>query len=109
VSNLSDPFVEVSLLRKDRKIKVQRTSAKKKEQNPKYNETLTFDVPAEYLHESSLLFCVLSKTTKGSYLEKNLGKVLLGADGSGENFDHWEEMRIGTKPRPRWHKLRKYF
>ena len=108
MSNLSDPFVEVTLLRKDRKIKVQQTSTKKREQNPKYNETLTFDVPPEYLHESSLLFCVLSKT-KESYLEKNLGKVLLGPDGSGENFDHWEEMRIGIKPKPRWHKLRKNF
>ncbi len=100
--------MEVSLLRKDKRIKVQRTSTKKKERNPKYNETLTFDVPAEYLHESSLLICVLSKT-KESYLEENLGKVLLGADGSGENFDHWEEMRSGTKPKPRWHKLRKFF
>ena len=100
--------MEVSLLRKDKRIKVQRTSTKKKERNPKYNETLTFDVPAEYLHESSLLICVLSKT-KESYLEENLGKVFLGADGSGENFDHWEEMRSGTKPKPRWHKLRKFF
>ena len=100
--------MEVTLLRKGRKIKVQRTSTKKREQNPKYNETLTFDVPPEQLHESSMLFCVLSKT-KESYLEKHLGKVSLGADGSGENFDHWEEMRTGIKPKPRWHKLRKFF
>ena len=108
MSILPDPFVEVSLLRKDKRMKVQRTSKKKKEENPLYNETLTFDLPAEHLHESSLLFCILSKT-KESYLEENLGKVLLGADESGENFDHWEEMRIGTKPKPRWHKLRKNF
>ena len=107
-ANSSDPFVEVSLLRKDKRIKVQRTSTKKREQNPKYNETLTFDVLVENLHESSLLICVLSKR-KESYLEENLGNVLLGADASGEDFDHWEEMRTGTKPTARWHKLRKHF
>ena len=106
--NPSDPFVQVSLLRKDKRIKVERTSTKKKKQNPKYSETLTFDVPAENLHESSLLICVLSKT-KESYLEKNLGNVLLGADSSGENFDHWDEMRTETKPKARWHTLRKHF
>lgn len=95
-------------MRKDRRIQTQRTSVKKKDQNPHYNETLTFDLPAEYLDDSGLLMSVLTKVNDSS-LEETLGKVLLGVDGRGENFDHWQEMRTGTKPKPRWHKLRKYF
>lgn len=102
---LPDPYVEVSLLCADRKPKVKKTSTKPNQQNPIYNETLTFNVPAERLHKTSLLFSVLSKKENSSNLEI-LGNVLLGPEASGENFDHWDYMRTSTKPTGKWHKLR---
>lgn len=105
-NKIPDPFVEVSLLYADRKLKIKKTSTKERDHNPIYNETLTFHVPAEQLHETSLLFCVRSNM-KNSSSSQILGKVLLGPEASGENFEHWDELRMGSKPKGRWHKLRK--
>ena len=102
----ADPFVEVSLLCADSKPKIKKTSTKSNEQNPIYNETLTFDVAAERLHETSVLCCVRSKKDNLRSAQI-LGKVLLGPEASGENFEHWDEVRTCSKPKGRWHKLQK--
>jgi Ca2+-dependent lipid-binding protein len=51
--------VKVSLICQGRRIKKRKTSVKKANLNPVYNEALVFDVPAENVDDVSLLIKVL--------------------------------------------------
>lgn len=55
----ADPYVKVSLICQGRRIKKRKTSVKKANLNPVYNEALVFDVPAENVDDVSLLIKVL--------------------------------------------------
>ena len=46
---MTDPFVKVSLIIDDKKVKKKKTEVRKNTVNPVWNEALVFNVPAEIL------------------------------------------------------------
>lgn len=52
--NSADPYVRVSLLHGDRKVKKKKTSIKKNDCDPLWNEEILFNIPLKQLKVSSL-------------------------------------------------------
>lgn len=98
------PYVEVSLVHEGRILKQKKTLGKEPNRNPVFNETLTFHIPNGILHQTSLMLAVKNDKAKRTE-DEFLGKIFLGPAATGNQFEHWNEMRINNKPIARWHKL----
>ncbi|XP_075905383.1 synaptotagmin-12 [Nelusetta ayraudi] len=102
----ADPFVKVYLLQDGRKISKKKTSTKRDDTNPIFNEAMIFSVPSIVLQELSLRVTV-AETTEDSRGE-NLGHVILGPEASGMGITHWNQMLATLrKPVSMWHPLRR--
>lgn len=97
-------YVEVSLVHEGRILKQKKTISKDPTSNPVFNETLTFHIPVGILHQTSLMVAVKNENAKRTE-DELLGKIFLGPTSTGNQFEHWNEMRINNKPIARWHKL----
>ncbi|WAR08472.1 SYT12-like protein [Mya arenaria] len=101
-----DPFVKVYLLQNGKKVNKKKTTVKRGEQNPIFNEAMIFSVP------SSALPTVQLRITVAELLPDNktpsLGHVIVGASTSGTEVSHWNQMMTSLrKPVAMWHYLRK--
>lgn len=56
---LADPYVKVSLICDERRLKKKKTSIKKNTLNPTYNEAIIFDIPPENMDQVSLHISVM--------------------------------------------------
>ena len=97
-------YVEVSLIHESRVLKQKKTLTKDPSGNPVFNETLTFHIPVGILHQTSLLVAVKNENAQRTE-DQLLGRIFLGPTATGNQFEHWNEMRINNKPIARWHKL----
>lgn len=97
-------YVEVSLIHESRVLKQKKTLTKDPSGNPVFNETLTFHIPVGILHQTSLLVAVKNENAQRTE-DQLLGRIFLGPTAAGNQFEHWNEMRINNKPKARWHKL----
>ena len=97
-------YVEVSLIHESRVLKEKKTLTKDPSGNPVFNETLTFHIPVGILHQTSLLVAVKNENAQRTE-DQLLGRIFLGPTATGNQFEHWNEMRINNKPIARWHKL----
>lgn len=104
LASFTAPYVEVSLVHEGRILKQKKTITKEPNRNPVFNETLTFHIPIGILHQTSLMLAVKTHNAKKTE-DEVLGKILLGPATTGNQFEHWNEMRINNKPIARWHKL----
>ncbi|KAL0268766.1 UNVERIFIED_CONTAM: hypothetical protein PYX00_010582 [Menopon gallinae] len=101
-----DPFVKVYLLKHGKKIHKKKTSTKKGERSPIFNEAMIFNVPASYLQTIQLRLTVAENT--GEPRAYALGHVILGSQASGKALSHWTQMLSSLrKPVAMWHSLRK--
>ncbi|CAL1535390.1 unnamed protein product [Lymnaea stagnalis] len=101
-----DPFVKVYLMQNGKKISKKKTTVKRGEKNPIFNEAMIFSVP------SSALPTVQLRITVAEYQSENrtpsLGHVIVGAHTSGTESTHWNQMMASLrKPVAMWHFLRK--
>ncbi|XP_053398319.1 synaptotagmin-12-like [Mercenaria mercenaria] len=101
-----DPFVKVYLLQNGKKVNKKKTTVKRGERNPIFNEAMIFSVPA------SALPTVQLRITVAELLPDNrtpsLGHVIVGANTSGTELSHWNQMMTSLrKPVAMWHYLRK--
>lgn len=101
-----DPFVKVYLLQNGKKVNKKRTTVKRRERNPIFNEAMIFSVPA------SALSTVQLRITVAELMDNNrtpsLGHVIVGNSTSGTELSHWNQMMTSLrKPVAMWHNLRK--
>ncbi|XP_022905777.1 synaptotagmin-12-like isoform X2 [Onthophagus taurus] len=108
-NEVGDSFVKVYLLQHGKKIHKKKTSIKKTEMSPIFNEAMMFSVPLHSLQGIQLRLTV-SETLKAESGTKTLsiGHVIVGAQATGRSLSHWNQMLIALrKPIAMWHPLRK--
>nr|XP_057922322.1 synaptotagmin-12 [Doryrhamphus excisus] len=104
--NTADPFVKVYLLQDGRKISKKKTSTKRDDTNPIFNEAMIFSVPSAVLQELSLRVTVAEASDDGR--GENSGHVIIGPEASGMGITHWNQMLATLrKPVSMWHPLRR--
>ncbi|XP_042562989.1 synaptotagmin-12 [Clupea harengus] len=102
----ADPFVKVYLLQDGRKISKKKTSMKRDDTNPIFNEAMIFSVPAVVLQDLSLRITVAENTDDGR--GENVGHVIIGPEASGMGITHWNQMLATLrKPVSMWHPIRR--
>ena len=90
ITGKSDPYVKVILLIHGKKIRKKKTSVLSNTLNPKYNESLEFDVTIELVEDADLIFKVIDYDRVGA--NELIGCVGIGAHFDGINRDHWFQM-----------------
>ncbi|XP_076466930.1 synaptotagmin-12-like [Babylonia areolata] len=101
-----DPFVKVYLLQNGKKISKKKSTVKRGERNPIYNEAMIFSVPAQALPTIQLRITVAELLPDNK--TPSLGHVIVGAHTSGTEASHWNQMMTSLrKPTAMWHYLRK--
>ncbi|RUS71678.1 hypothetical protein EGW08_020567 [Elysia chlorotica] len=101
-----DPFVKVYLLQNGKKISKKKTTVKRGEKNPIFNEAMIFSVPAAALPTVQLRITVAEFQTEMK--TPSLGHVIVGAHTSGTEATHWNQMMTSLrKPVAMWHFMRK--
>ena len=103
---ITDPFVKVVLLFDGKKVKKKKTSTRKQETNPVYNECMMFDVPPDLLHR--VLFVISVADAKPDSTRSDvIGRVVIGSATTGEPLRHWHQMLISPRrPVAAWHRLK---
>lgn len=101
-----DCFVKVYLLQNGKKMSKKKTSVKRREKNPIFNEAMIFSVPAQSLQTVQLRVTVIEDV--GEERLTSLGHVIVGSQLTGTELTHWNQMMTSLrKPVAMWHSLRK--
>ncbi|XP_022218827.2 uncharacterized protein LOC111071660 [Drosophila obscura] len=99
-------FVKVYLMNNEKKVLKKRTSLKRKDRCPIFNESMIFSVPPQSLTTAQLRLTVFGVTTEGGILP--LGHVITGSCAVGKGLRHWHQMLSSLrKPVAMWHVLRR--
>ncbi|ELU04478.1 synaptotagmin 9 [Capitella teleta] len=102
LNGTSDPYIKVSLMCHNKRIKKKKTSVKKSTLSPVYNEVIVFDVPQENIEDVSLVIKVIDYDRLGS--NELMGCSVVGPDYVGR--DHWYEMLSNPRrPIAHWYAL----
>ncbi|GAB0098855.1 uncharacterized protein DMENIID0001_146590 [Sergentomyia squamirostris] len=101
-------FVKVYLLKDDKKVSKKKTSTKRKEKSPIYNESMIFSVPPYMLSSIQVRLTVAHHHEAETGSIVSLGHVILGSAASGKGLRHWNQMISSVrKPVAMWHPLRR--
>ncbi|KAG8429863.1 hypothetical protein GDO86_019001 [Hymenochirus boettgeri] len=101
---LSDPYVKVHLALNKKKWKRKKTAVKKNTIKPYFNEAFTFDVSLEQIQKIDMIISVWDHDKVGK--NKQIGKVFLGCEASGNALRHWSDMLAHPRrPMAQWHNL----
>ncbi|XP_054720462.1 synaptotagmin-12-like [Uloborus diversus] len=101
-----NPFVKVYLLQNGKKFAKKKTSVKKNERDPNFNEAMIFSVPSNALQNMQLRVTVADFQGSGKAL--SVGHVFVGPYCKGKSLSHWNQMMSSLrKPVAMWHPLRK--
>ncbi|XP_013787140.1 synaptotagmin-12-like isoform X1 [Limulus polyphemus] len=101
------PFVKVYLLQNGKKISKKKTSIKKDDKNPIFNEAMIFSVPTNALQQNIQLRMTVADY-HGDGKAPSLGHVFVGSQCRGKSLSHWNQMMSSLrKPIAMWHPLRK--
>ena len=90
ITGKSDPYVKVLLLINGKKIRKRKTSVVFNSLNPVYNECIEFDLSAEDLDQTDLIFKVIDYDRVGA--NELIGSIGVGCHFDGIYRDHWEQM-----------------
>ncbi|KAG8201248.1 hypothetical protein JTE90_019886 [Oedothorax gibbosus] len=102
----ADPFVKIYLLQKGKKISKKKTSVKRGDRNPVFNEAMIFSVPAAALQNIQLRLTVAEYQAEGK--TPSVGHIFVGPSCSGKALSHWNQMiSAPRKPIAMWHPLKK--
>ncbi|CAB4017055.1 synaptotagmin-12 isoform X2 [Paramuricea clavata] len=104
-TTVPNPFVKVCLIYAGRKIKKKKTSVRRQEKNPVYNESMIFDVPANFLHKIGFLITIEHKNFENEQTTV-LGRVVIGSPVHNNALRHWNQMlAFPRRPVAAWHKV----
>ena len=98
-----DPYVKLYVMMGAKRLKKKKTTSKKRESNPVWNEAFSFNIPSRIINRVSILFMIKHHSERGR--ERLLGKLLLGASAADEALDHWNAMQATNKAVARWHEV----
>lgn len=104
-TTVPNPFVKVCLIYGGRKIKKKKTSVRRQEKNPVYNESMIFDVPGNFLHKIGFLITIEHRNfeTEQSTV---LGRIVMGSPVHNHSLRHWNQMlAFPRRPVAAWHKV----
>ncbi|XP_076370372.1 synaptotagmin-12-like isoform X2 [Tachypleus tridentatus] len=102
----TSPFVKVYLLQNGKKIRKKKTSVKKDDPNPIFNEAMIFSVQSNVLQNIQLRITIADYQSDGK--TPSLGHVFVGSQCRGKSLSHWNQMMSSLrKPIAMWHPLRK--
>lgn len=105
VGGLSDPYVKIALMQNGKRLRKKKTSIKKFTLNPYYNESLTFEVPFEWIQSVSLLITVVDYDRVGG--NEPIGCVEVGCSSTRGELRHWSDMLANPRrPVAKWHTLK---
>ncbi|XP_063032405.1 synaptotagmin-11 isoform X1 [Melospiza melodia melodia] len=103
-----NPYVKVNVYYGRKRIAKKKTHVKKCTLNPVFNESFSYDIPAELLPDVSVEFLVIDfeRTTKN----EAVGRLILGAhSASAAGAEHWRQVCDGPgKSVAKWHSLSEY-
>ncbi|XP_076641259.1 uncharacterized protein LOC143352547 [Halictus rubicundus] len=103
-------FVKVYLLLQGKKIHKKRTSIKKGDNSPIFNEAIIFHVPIHILANIQLRLTVAQVNGDQSISSKpySVGHIIIGPTSTGRALEHWSLMLTDIRhPVAKWHYLRK--
>lgn len=102
-----DPFVKVYLLSGGKRVKKKKTAARKGNNNPVWNEALSFNVAASSLSQAAIEICVLDQGSDLIGHNPLLGCCVVGPQEEGAEREHWSDMtQSPRKAVAMWHTLR---
>ncbi|KAI8127921.1 Synaptotagmin-12 [Lucilia cuprina] len=106
LQDIQNVFVKVYLMNNEKKVLKKRTSLKRKDRCPVFNESVIFSLPPQSLTTTQLrltVFGVIDETTVTP-----LGHVVAGSCATGKGLRHWHQMLSSLrKPVAMWHVLRR--
>lgn len=100
------------LLKNDRKVCKKKTTIKRGERCPIYNEAMIFSVPPYMLNSIQVRLTVVNATDgpngRANAIVIPIGHVIVGSGTSGKGLRHWHQMLTTSlrKPVAMWHALR---
>lgn len=101
-------FVKVYLMQQNKKINKKKTTSKKGEKCPIFNEAMMFSVPAHTLNTIQMRLTVAEVPIEENLKAVPIGHVIVGGQASGRSLSHWNQMLATLrKPVAMWHSLRK--
>ncbi|XP_044177047.1 synaptotagmin-9-like isoform X3 [Acropora millepora] len=98
IKGTADAHVKIYLLAAGKRVKKRKTSVRKGTLNPVFNEALSFDIAADALNTVDLMLSVLHEN-------EIIGCISIGSHATGQELNHWREVRTANKPIARWHSL----
>lgn len=102
------------MLKDDKKVSKKKTSIKRSDPSPIYNESMIFSVPPYMLGSIQIRLTVVN-SMESSVIEsgntinsvKSIGHVIVGCSTSGKGEKHWTQMLTSLrKPVAMWHIIR---
>jgi len=104
--NFGDAFVKVHLTQSGKRIAKKKTSVKRGESHPTFNEAMIFSLPQTALNNVQLRLTVAEVVDNEKIV--SIGHVIVGANTGGTELTHWQQMISSLrKPIAMWHYLRK--
>ncbi|KRX14858.1 Synaptotagmin-C [Trichinella nelsoni] len=89
ITGASDPYVKIIQLNQRKRVKKRKTSIKRANLHPVYNENLTFDLPRQQIRDTSFLVKVMDWDRIGS--DDLLGCCIIGSESvTKEGREQWE-------------------
>lgn len=100
--NSSDPFVKVTLINNNKKLKKKKTGVHRSTVAPVFNEALTFDISKDTLKHSTIEFLVIHDSLLGS--NEILGRAIVGhsQDIGIEERNFFDEMFRSKSATAQW-------
>lgn len=109
---LANVLVKVYLLKDGKKVSKKKTTMKRMESSPIYNESMIFSVPPYMLGSIQIRLTVAQitpvaeSTTRMQFIP--IGHVIVGNETTGKGLKHWNQMMTSLrKPVAMWHQLRR--